>query len=92
MTTWRPQSASDLPDGLILFDGVCVLCSGWVKFIISRDTTRHFRFVAVQSEAGTVLAARFGIDLVNPQTVAVTRGGQAWFKGDAPPVSAAAPA
>jgi predicted DCC family thiol-disulfide oxidoreductase YuxK len=34
---WSSQPAPDLPDGIVLFDGVCVLCSGWVNFIIARD-------------------------------------------------------
>jgi len=82
MHDWRPQQAPDLPDGLILFDGVCVLCSGWVKFIIPRDPQGHYRFVAIQSDFGRELARRFGIGPDMPQTNVVIRGGTAWFKGD----------
>ena len=82
MTRWQPQSVTDLPDGLILFDGVCVLCAGWVKFVIPRDSEQRYRFVAIQTPAGAVLAARFGIDRDYPQTNVVIRGGKAWFKGD----------
>jgi predicted DCC family thiol-disulfide oxidoreductase YuxK len=84
LSIWKPRPAGDLPDGLILFDGVCVLCSGWVRFILPRDRRRHFRFVAIQSAAGAELAARFGIDAADPQTVAVIEKGHAYFKGDAP--------
>jgi predicted DCC family thiol-disulfide oxidoreductase YuxK len=82
MHDWRPQKAPDLPDGLILFDGVCVLCSSWVKFIIPRDRQGRFRFVAIQSDFGRALAQRFGIDPDMPQSNVVIRGGTAWFKGD----------
>jgi predicted DCC family thiol-disulfide oxidoreductase YuxK len=82
MHDWRPQQAPDLPDGLILFDGVCALCSGWVKFIIPRDPQSHYRFVAIQSDCGRALAQRFGIDPNMPQTNVVIEGGTAWFKGD----------
>ena len=34
MSRWSPQPAPDEPDGLILFDGVCVFCSRWVRFVI----------------------------------------------------------
>ena len=84
MSAWKPRPAGGLPDGLVLFDGVCVLCSGWVHFILPRDGAGHFRFVAIQSPAGLVLADRFGIDAANPQTVAVIDGGLVHFKGDAP--------
>ncbi len=49
---WKPQPIDDVPDGLILFDGVCVLCSYWVRFVIERDTEARFRFAAVQSLYG----------------------------------------
>ena len=36
---------------VVLFDGVCNLCNGWVDFIIARDPQAHFRFAALQSNA-----------------------------------------
>ena len=83
MSRWSPQPAPDEPDGLILFDGVCVFCSRWVRFVIDRDPERRFRFVAIQSEPGRVLATRFGIDPEAPQTNAVVWGGRIFFKSDA---------
>ena len=83
MSRWSPQPAPDEPDGLILFDGVCVFCSRWVRFVIDRDPGRRFRFVAIQSEPGRVMAARFGIDPEAPQTNAVVWGGRIFFKSDA---------
>ena len=82
MSDWRPQPAADLPEGLILFDGVCVLCAGWVHFIISRDPEGRYRFVSIQSEPGRALAARFQIDAEAPETNVVIRDGKAWFKAD----------
>ena len=83
MSRWSPQPAPDDPDGLILFDGVCVFCSRWVRFVIDRDPEQRFRFMTVQSEAGRTLAARFGIDPEAPQTNAVLWGGRIFFKSDA---------
>lgn len=83
MSRWSPQPAPDAPDGLILFDGVCVFCSRWVRFVIDRDQDRRFRFVAIQSDAGRALAARFGIDSTAPQTNAVVLNGRIFFKSDA---------
>ena len=82
MTRWQPEPAPDLPDGLIVFDGVCVLCAGWVKFVIPRDKGGHYRFLAIQAPAGAALAGRFGVDPDYPQTTVVIRGGKAWFKSD----------
>ncbi len=40
-------------DGVILYDGVCVFCSRWIRFVASRDTNRRFRFTAIQSDYGS---------------------------------------
>jgi predicted DCC family thiol-disulfide oxidoreductase YuxK len=80
---WQSQLAPDIPDGLILFDGVCVLCSGWVRFVIERDKAERFRFVPIQSPYGSALAVRFGISPENPETNAVVLHERAWFKSDA---------
>jgi predicted DCC family thiol-disulfide oxidoreductase YuxK len=77
---WRPLPADDLPDRLILFDGVCVLCSRWVAFVIAHDPAARYRFVAIQTPLGRRLAARFGIDAENPQTNVIVTGGRAYFK------------
>lgn len=46
---------------IVLFDGVCNLCNGTVDFIIKRKGKAHFRFVALQSEAGERLMQKFNI-------------------------------
>ncbi|NBW06886.1 MAG: DUF393 domain-containing protein [Caulobacteraceae bacterium] len=68
---------------MILFDGVCVFCSRWVRFVLRHDTARRFRFMTIQSEAGRALASRLGIDPDAPETNAVILNGRAWFKSDA---------
>lgn len=83
MSRWSPQPAPDEPDGLILFDGVCVFCSRWVRFVLARDRARRFRFMTIQSEAGRALAARYGVDPEAPQTNAVILNGRIVFKSDA---------
>ncbi|HZT87086.1 MAG TPA: DCC1-like thiol-disulfide oxidoreductase family protein [Stellaceae bacterium] len=80
---WKPQRIDGVPDGVILFDGVCVLCSRWARVVIDRDGDARFRFVAVQQPYGTVLAHRLGISVEAPQTNAVVLGGRAYFKSDA---------
>ncbi|MES2776114.1 MAG: thiol-disulfide oxidoreductase DCC family protein [Bacteroidota bacterium] len=37
---------------VILFDGVCNLCSSAVQFIIKRDKKKLFRFASLQSDFG----------------------------------------
>jgi predicted DCC family thiol-disulfide oxidoreductase YuxK len=70
-------------DDVILYDGVCVFCSRWVRFVAARDREARFRFTAIQSAYGARLAQAFGIDPQDPDTNAVIHGGVAYFKSDA---------
>ena len=70
-------------DDVILYDGVCVFCSRWVRFVAARDKEQRFRFTAIQSGYGTRLAQAFGIDSNDPDTNAVVHGGRVFFKSDA---------
>ena len=47
---------------IILFDGVCNLCSKSVNFIIKYDKADHFRFASIQSEAGKKIIKKYLID------------------------------
>ena len=70
-------------DGVILYDGICIFCSRWVRFVAARDVAAKFRFTAIQSDYGRRLAKTFGIDATSPDTNAVVLDGQAFFNSDA---------
>ena len=78
-----PQSPIWPDDGVILYDGVCVLCSGWVRFIVKRDVAHRFRFTPIQSAYGRQLAITLGIDPDDPDTNAVVLDGRALRRSDA---------
>jgi predicted DCC family thiol-disulfide oxidoreductase YuxK len=80
---WSPISAREVEDGLVLFDGVCVLCSRWVDFVIRRDPSARFRFLPIQTPRGRQIARRFKVDAEAPETNVVVKNGQAHFKLDA---------
>jgi predicted DCC family thiol-disulfide oxidoreductase YuxK len=80
---WKPREIRACPDGIVLFDGVCVLCSWWVRFVVDRDLQAFFRFLPIQAPQGQLLATRLGIDANAPQTNAVIISGRAYFKSDA---------
>ena len=75
--------APGVPDGTILYDGVCVLCSAWFRFVAARDPDVRFRFTPIQGAYGRLLAVRLGIDPDNPQTNAAIIGGTAYLRSDA---------
>jgi predicted DCC family thiol-disulfide oxidoreductase YuxK len=70
-------------DDVILYDGVCIFCSRWIRFVVARDVDRRFRFTPIQSAYGTGLARAIGIDPDDPDTNAVMHGGVAYLKSDA---------
>jgi predicted DCC family thiol-disulfide oxidoreductase YuxK len=47
---------------IILFDGVCNLCSRSVQFIIKRDPHGHFKFASLQGETGQTLIKQYGLN------------------------------
>jgi len=47
---------------IVLFDGVCNLCNGTVKFALKQDKKAILRFASLQSEAGKVIMRKYGMD------------------------------
>ncbi|MEB2346491.1 MAG: DCC1-like thiol-disulfide oxidoreductase family protein [Deltaproteobacteria bacterium] len=47
---------------IVLFDGVCNLCTGAVRFAIARDPAARLRFAPLESPLGRALLARHGLD------------------------------
>jgi predicted DCC family thiol-disulfide oxidoreductase YuxK len=46
---------------LLLYDGVCALCNGYVQFLMKRDRQDRFRYAPLQSSLGREVLARFDI-------------------------------
>lgn len=71
------------PDGLMVFDGVCRLCSASVNAIIRLDRAATIRFTAVQSPYGRALCDAHGIDPETPTTFLFFDRGRALEASDA---------
>lgn len=46
---------------IILFDGVCNLCNGFVHFVIKREKSDIFKFAALQSDQAIELLAQYDL-------------------------------
>ena len=68
---------------LIVFDGVCVLCNGWVRFLLRHDREARFRFAAMQGAAGRALLARHGLDADDPASFLLVDHEGAWTDTEA---------
>ncbi len=75
------EPRADIP--ILLYDGVCVLCSGGVRFVLRHEREPVIRFVAVQSTVGRALARVHGLDPQAPESFLFVENGAALAKSDA---------
>jgi predicted DCC family thiol-disulfide oxidoreductase YuxK len=72
-----------LPDGpVLLFDGECNLCNGFVQFVLNHEKSAHVRFASLQSSVGRELAAAHGVDSSAVDTLVFVEDGQAHVRSD----------
>src|SRR6188474_2920822 len=82
-----PAFADD--KALVVFDGVCVLCSGFARFILRRDRAFAFRMTTAQSPLGQALYRHYGLDTDEFETNLVIADGRAYAKLDSVAVAGA---
>ena len=68
---------------IILFDGVCNLCNGFVQFVLKRDNGKIFQFASLQSTYGTGLSSYYHLSITLPQTIVVFDGQKILTESDA---------
>jgi predicted DCC family thiol-disulfide oxidoreductase YuxK len=79
------RSDPDVPSfpddkALVVFDGVCVLCSGFARFLLRRDRDFAFRFTTAQSALGQALYRHYGLDTRDFETNLVLADGRVHAK------------
>ena len=57
----RMSNLQRIQHPIILFDGLCNLCSRSVQFVIKNDPNHHFRFASLQSNFGKQIVEHFGL-------------------------------
>ena len=68
--------------GIILFDGTCAFCEGWVKFFATRDDG-YFRFGASQTAAAAALLAHYGTTREAARSIILIEDGQVYLRSTA---------
>ena len=68
---------------VILFDGVCNFCNGFVQFVIKRDPQAQFKFAALQSDAAKELLIANNIHLTDLKTVIFIANNKVFTQSDA---------
>ena len=75
-----PPFPDDKP--IIIFDGKCVLCSRWARFVMRHDGDKRFRLLAAQTPLGTALYKHYGLDPVDYETNVLLERGGAFLKSE----------
>lgn len=65
---------------LIIFDGVCVLCSGFAQFVLARDPGRRVLFALAQSDFGEALYRHYDLKPSDYETNLVIADGRLFVK------------
>lgn len=68
---------------LIVFDGECVLCSGFFRFMLKRDKDQRFQFATAQSPLGQNLYSALGLPVNDFETNLVIVEGKVFQRMDA---------
>ena len=68
---------------ILLFDGVCNLCNGLVRFIIKRDKKAEFKFASLQSAAAQQLMNDVGLSGLKMESVVLIQGDHYYLKSTA---------
>ena len=71
-------------NGIIFFDGVCIFCSSFIRFVIKRDA-KKFRLCFLQSEIAGRLGKKFGFEInqQNPESLILLKDGRVFEKSSA---------
>lgn len=70
-------------DQVILFDGVCILCSYWARFMIRFDRKHRYKLATVQSDAGQALLAWCGLPTDHYDTLVFIDGAEVHLRSTA---------
>ena len=73
----------DLRTPILIYDGLCNMCSGIVRFVKKRDRYNRFEFVPQQSERGRELMSLAGTSVDDTNTVMLLFNSQYYLRSDA---------
>lgn len=68
---------------ILLFDGVCNLCSGFVQWVLPRDKKGRYRFASLQSELGKTVKTEQGLDPDKINSIVLYQQGKVYTKSAA---------
>lgn len=71
------------PSALVLFDGVCNLCNGAVRWLLARDRRERLSFASLQSQAARRVLDAAGVTGALPDSIVLVENGRVFTRSDA---------
>ena len=75
-----PVFPDDRP--VVVFDGHCVLCSRFARFLLRHDRRGRLRLLPAQTPLGQAVYRHYGLDPVALETNLLIAEGRVWAKGE----------
>jgi predicted DCC family thiol-disulfide oxidoreductase YuxK len=75
-----PPFPDDRP--IIVFDGHCVMCSWFARFVLRHDRRGVFRLLPAQTPLGEELYRHYRLDPLKYETNILIEAGEAWFRSE----------
>ena len=80
--TVKEAEARSYQNPILLYDGICILCNGFVKWLIKRDTSKIFQYATLQQTIGKSIIEQLGIQDDDEDTVVLIHQGQYYTHAD----------
>ncbi len=68
---------------IVLFDGICSLCSAWTGFVIKHDKRRALKLCSIQSPEGRAILAWAGLPMEDVNTMVYVQNDMPVTQSDA---------
>ena len=76
-----PAFPDDRP--VIVFDGDCVMCSAFARFVLRHDRRGRYRLLPAQTPLGTALYRHYDLDPEDYESNILIENGRAWLRSEA---------
>lgn len=77
------EATASRPEKIVLYDGVCNLCDGVIRFILPRDRRGNLRFASLQGEFARQVLTRHGIAVSEiPESLILVENGRVFLYSD----------
>lgn len=83
MSNGHIRMSTNQKPNIILFDGVCNLCSGFVQFVLKNEKQKNILFASLQSKEAQIILRENGLKSDEMNTIVFIENGKIYTKSKA---------